>query len=346
MTNEKTAEKITALKNKAVEIQIDKATLDASLALLKGIDLSAAIVNVYVVKTTPSNKNKRFSKMCRLNCRDALKDQFRGYVTNCITPLEHVAELRDISTNQDNRAFYVEAGATDFGQAVNAIQAGNITAINSPTDLNQFNSYMIQLTYGEDQRNIYAYRYISSAWSLKNTAGSTLSLNMLSNELIAGVDTHPRFQISSNIDLVQAGDSIFVTNLKNFETAMNYHERLNEKKAEAVTALSGSNVVTTAAAQILSETIGTDKHLMRQLASVHAKGFYANDAWMTKLKTAADAVGTWLIRFDAAGNLIVDNDKDYVKELLTLLQNKRVETVVDHNVFDVDGELIPLTSGS
>jgi hypothetical protein len=324
-----------------VEVQLDQATLDANLALLKGIDLSAAVVNVYVIKTSPSNKNMRFPKIHRLNCQDALKSQFKGYITSCLTPLEHVAELRDITTNQDNRAFYVEAGATDFSQAVEVIQAGNITAINSPADLNQLNSYIIQLTYGTDQRSIYAYRYISKQWSIKNAAGSTLSFNVLGNELIAGVDVLPRFQVSENIDLIQFGDGIFVTNVKNFETAMNYHERLKEKKTEAAAALS-SSIITVTAASVLTQTIGNDKHLMRQLASVHAKGFYGDDVWMTKLKTAAETAGNWLIHFDQAGNLEVEDNKAYVKELLTLLQNKRVETVVDHQICDVDGELVAL----
>ncbi len=39
------------------------------------------------------------------------------------------------------------------------------------------------------------------------------------------------------------------------------------------------------------------------------------------------------------------NDKKYINELLTLLQNKRVKTVIDSQIFDVDGELIVLEDG-
>jgi len=47
---------------------------------------------------------------------------------------------------------------------------------------------------------------------------------------------------------------------------------------------------------------------------------------------------------DSNGSLELDADKAYIKELLPLLQNKRVETAVDHQVFDVDGRLIALGS--
>jgi hypothetical protein len=149
--------------------QRDQAVLDANLATLKGIDLSNAVVNVYVVKTSLDNKVKRFPEIKRLSCEGDLKAQFKGYVVNGITPLEHISELRDITTNQDNRAFYVESGATDFQQAVVAIQEGGITTIASAEALNKFNSYIIQLTYGANQQSIYAYRYVSTAWSVKNS---------------------------------------------------------------------------------------------------------------------------------------------------------------------------------
>jgi len=328
------------------EIKTDQITLDKNLALLKNIDLSSATINIYILETSLKNKNKRFPKINRLSCQDDLNTQFKNYVINGIAPLEHIAELRDITTNQDNRAFYVESGATDFAQAVDAIQAGGITVINSPSDLNAFNSYIIQLTYGKEQHNLYAYRYISTAWAVKNSVKGAFNLEILNNQLIAGFDPKPRFQISSNIDLIQAGDGVFITNLKNFESAMNYQERLKEKKTEAVSALCDNNIISTQAKDVLISTIGTDKHLMRQLASVYSKGFYSNKDWMAKLKQAAKAkeAKNWLIRFDSNGSLEVDADKAYIKELLTLLQNKRVETVVDHQVFDVDGELIALGS--
>jgi hypothetical protein len=325
-------------------VQIDQTVLDANLVTLKGIDLSNAVVNVYVVKTSLDNKIKRFSEIKRLSCEDDLKDQFKGYVVNGITPLEHISELRDITTNQDNRAFYVESGATDFQQAVDAIQEGGITPIASEAALNKFNSYIIQLTYGANQQSIYAYRYVSTAWSVRNSTKGTFNFEILNNQLTAGFDEQPRFQITSSIDLIQAGDGVFVTNLKNFESAMNYEERLKERKKDAVAALRSSNVITAEASYVLISTIGTDKHLMRQLASVYSKGFYSDSDWMVKLKTEADKAGDWLIRFDTDGKLEVEGDKAYIKELLILLQNKRVETVVDHKIFDVDGELIALGS--
>ncbi|MEI8706729.1 hypothetical protein [Pseudoalteromonas sp. B62] len=90
----------------------------------------------------------------------------------------------------------------------------------------------------------------------------------------------------------------------------------------------------------LTRVIGNDKYLMRQLASVHEKGHFTDDIWLAKLKIKSEEAGNWKIKFDESGKIIIDETKDYVKEVLTLLQNKRVITVVDEKMFDVDGEFI------
>ena len=81
---------------------------------------------------------------------------------------------------------------------------------------------------------------------------------------------------------------------------------------------------------------------MRQLASVHDKGFYNNKNWLSNLRAAAATAGNWKIQFDTNNKIIINNDKNYIKEVLTLLQNKRVKTVVDGVVMDVDGELVAI----
>jgi len=128
---------------------------------------------------------------------------------------------------------------------------------------------------------------------------------------------------------------------------MNYHERLKEKKSEAIAAMySENNLLVTSSKSTLEKVIGNDKFLMRQLASVHQKSYYNNDAWLTQLKNAAENAGNWKIKFDESGKIVVQDDKEYVKELLILLQNKRVKTVVDGYIYDVDGELIAVNTPS
>ena len=121
------------------------------------------------------------------------------------------------------------------------------------------------------------------------------------------------FQVTPYIDFIQFKDDMFIADIRQFEIAMNYHERLKEKKREAISALFASSAMISTSKDTLTNVIGNDKHLMRQLASVHEKGYYSNDIWLTKLKNVADEVGNWKIKFDDDGKILVEDNKNYVE---------------------------------
>jgi hypothetical protein len=322
------------------QIQLDQASLNHKLQALKNLGLDDAVVNLYVTKISTSNKEKRFVEVKRLNVHSDDKPLFKNYVTECIDGNEHICELKSINTTQDNRFFYVEKSVTDFSKMEALVTTGQIDFVTEKSELNSFNSYVIQLTFGEPEQSIFAFRYISGAWSANKTSGKFFGFNTFNNQLIVKIKEDPRFQITPYIDFLQYGHDVFIADIKQFETAMNFHERLKEKKVEAITALCASSAMLEVAKEPLTRVIGNDKYLMRQLASVHEKGHFADDIWLAKLKSKSEAAGNWKIKFDDSGKIMIDETKDYVKEVLTLLQNKRVITVVDEKMFDVDGEFI------
>jgi hypothetical protein len=324
------------------QLQLDQAVLNQKLQVLKGLDLSDAVINLYVTKVSTSNKGKRFVDVRRLKVHGNDKPRFKSYVTECISGNEHICELKSINTTQDNRFFYVEKSSTDFSQMEGLVTSGEIDFVTEQSELNNFNSYVIQLTFGESEQSIFAFRYISGAWSVNKTSGNFFGFSTINNELIVKIVEDPRFKITAYIDFIQFEDDVFIADIKQFETAMNFHERLKEKKVEAITALCNSSAMLDIAKDPLTKVIGHDKHLMRQLASVHEKGYFKNDIWLAKLKKVSETAGNWKIQFDDNGKIMMEENKEYVKELLTLLQNKRVKTVVDEIMFDVDGELIAL----
>ncbi len=321
---------------------IKQAELDLKLAALQKADLSSATVNIWVAKTLTTNKSKRFSEIKRLNVSNDAKAIFKSYVSECIQGHAHINELKTIHSVQDNRFFYVESAATDLTQLAEEISVKKLDTVKTEGELNKFNSYVIQLTFGKPEKSIYAYRYISGSWSAKQTYGKFLGFKKTANDLVVEIDNTTRFEITPYIDFIQYEEDVFIANVKKFETAMNFDERLKEKKNEAITAFCASKSLISGSEQIFKDAVGVDKHLMRQLASAHEKGYYADKAWLAKLKLAADTAGTWKIKFNTAGEIEVSNDKAYIKELLILLQNKRVRTVVDGIIGDVDGELIAL----
>ncbi|HGF7203326.1 Kiwa anti-phage protein KwaB-like domain-containing protein [Vibrio sp. S12_S33] len=329
-----------------VQQELDQASLDAKLVELQSLDLSEATVNLWVAKVKVGNKTKRFGEIKNLKIHSDYQDHFRQYVIECIRGNQHIEELRPITTIQDNRFFHVESSSTDLAQLKEKVESGQLATINQEAELNGYNSYVIQLTFGEPEVSIYAFRYIKGAWSLNNTSNKTLRPNFQDNQLVVEIDQSSKFQITPYIDFIQYNSDVFIADLAQFETAMNYHERLKEKKVEAITALGDSNAMNYSESSKLTAIVGEDKRLMRQLASVYDKQHFNNDIWLQKLRDAASEAGNWQIQFDANGKILVQETKEYVKELLVLLQNKRVKTVVDGLMFDVEGELIAIPEAS
>ncbi|WP_305421824.1 Kiwa anti-phage protein KwaB-like domain-containing protein [Photobacterium leiognathi] len=325
-----------------VQHEPDQASLDKKLADLRAIDLSKATVNLWVTNVKVSNKSKRFGDIKNLKVHSEYQEHFRQYVIHCIKGTEHIEELRPITTIQDNRFFYVESSSTDLTQLIEQVENGELTTITQETELNNYNAYVIQLTFDEPEKNIYAFRYIKGAWSLNNTANKTLRTSYQNNRLVVEIDQSNKFQITPYVDFIQYESSVFIADLTQFETAMNYHERLKEKKAETISALGKSFAMNADESNKLISIIGDDKRLMRQLASVYEKQHFNNELWLRKLRDAADEAGNWQIKFDDDGKIKVIEKKEYVKELLVLLQNKRVKTVVDGLMFDVEGELVTI----
>ena len=67
-----------AANDEVTQNQLDQAALDQKLQTLKGLDLNDAVTNVYVVKTSPDNKYKRFQKVMRLPCKATLQASLRS----------------------------------------------------------------------------------------------------------------------------------------------------------------------------------------------------------------------------------------------------------------------------
>lgn len=321
--------------------KIDQATLDLKLSKLNSLNIKDATVTIYVVEISKTNKNLRCKEAKLLQCNEELLLKFKKYVIDCIINNTQISPLTEIHTNQDNRFFHAYSSETDFPKILetlhplekNGADIGQIAKIN---ELNEYNAYVIEIYLGEDIPLLYGFRYISQGWSPKKSAGGFFKFN---HDMVASFDESPVFKVDSYLDFISYGDDLFIADCNRFEMAMQFKERLIERKIDTIIELKASDIFVAGDDEILSSAIGTDKHFLRQLSSVQQKGFYKNSIWIEKLKKEVKFAGNWLLELDALGKIIVKNEKSYIRELLTVLQNKRVETIVDKMVCDVDGEL-------
>lgn len=324
-------------------LHISQSDLALKLRTLQEISFeNSKCINIYVASLSTRNKKKRFVSIKRLRMSDEGLNKLAVNIKECISGASYIVEMRQSPTIEDNRLFYIEKNATDCIEFEKAIETSEIEYIENINELNEFNCYITQVVLQND-KSIYGYAYIGGTWSANKSTGSFLkSMIGLDGQFIIDINTERKFALKSQIDYLQYDDGVFISDVKNFETSMNFHERLIEKRDEALEKISSSKLISINTLQNLKNAVRSDKYLMRQLTSVHAKGYYADEIWLEKLRSAASNAENWRIKFDTTGDIIIEDDKEYIKEVLILLQNKRVQTIVDQNVFDVDGELVPI----
>jgi len=325
---------------------IEQAELDIRLERLKTLSIDDASLTVYVAKTnTDKTKKVRFSDIKELVVSEGMSEDLASYVKGKLDSFEHIIELTHVHTVQDNRFFHVPTVSTDFKDVVHAIPKEQPPKVSRIDELNKYNSYVIRMTFkvGEHYHNLWAFHYFAGAWSAKKTKSTKMDFSFVGGFLKADIDETPVFTITNEVDFIEYNGDLFICNVGKFETATNYQARLKESAKSSVNNLFDSPAMKATDKFKFINTMGEDKHLMRQLASVEEKALYKDPVWLGKLKTAADSAQNWKIDFDENGKIIVKEDKEYIKEILVLLQNKRVMTVVDKKVFDVDGELIPVS---
>ncbi|EHH0750531.1 Kiwa anti-phage protein KwaB-like domain-containing protein [Vibrio vulnificus] len=328
------------MSNNAVE----QAELQFRLDRLKGLALENATARIYVVKTnTGKNAKTRFGNIKELSVSPKMLDDLSQCVTKKIEAYQHIIELKHIHTVQDNRFFHVPTHITDFTQVVDLIPSSDIPMVTTIEELNKYNSYVVRITFknADVYENLWGFHYFAGAWSAKQTKSKRMSFDFMANALQVDIDVTPVFTLSEEVDYIEYDGDIFICNVGTFETTTNYQERLKEIATSSINNLFASQAMKQTDKLKFINTVGNDKHLMRQIASVEQKAHYKNELWMNQLKKEAENAKTWKIKFEN-NRILIEEDKEYIKEVLTLLQNKRVMTVVDKQVCDVDGELIPI----
>ncbi|MFS1461289.1 Kiwa anti-phage protein KwaB-like domain-containing protein [Vibrio lentus] len=324
-----------------------QAQLDLRLEALKELELSDAELQIYVIKTNvKKTAANRFVEIRQLVIDSEMAKDLKGAIQECINGKDHILELPLVHTIQDNRFFQVGTSTTDFGFATEWIRNNPVLKIGKLDELHKYNSYVVRLIFKDTNNNYYnlwGYHYFSNSWSASKSPSKRIRIKDLTNGVLtASIDKSPSFTMTDKIDFIEFNGSIFIADVGKFETSMNYQERLKELNESSTNKLFASASMKASDKATFKAVISNDKHLMRQVASVGHKGHFEDPVWMEKLRTKAKQFSDWKIEFDDDKKIVIKEDKAYIKELLTLLQNKRVMTLVDGKVCDVDGELIPV----
>ncbi|WP_318452625.1 Kiwa anti-phage protein KwaB-like domain-containing protein [Photobacterium leiognathi] len=126
-------------------------------------------------------------------------------------------------------------------------------------------------------------------------------------------------------------------NVSAFEVMLDYTARLIDTKVEAIDEIVTCNIINDA--DELNSAIGTNKIFMKELATAKRKGFYKEEGFLENLTHEVVGNKHGNLQFNDDKTIKIINDKNYIKELLIFLNEKRVTTLVLKKLQDVSGNL-------
>jgi hypothetical protein len=295
------------------------------MAHLRQTDFKPWIATLWLVKRRLVAQVARYSVL-RVDADKKLLSRLKSAVTGRINAKNYKLEEYDFLTaDQDDQIFTIDSSETDFVAIQAEIDKGlSNKKVEKYEDLLDSWAYVVKLTY--DESAVYGLRKISTlnrATKIKGVASALFidkQLTDLEDEKIFTLDTH--------IDFFAYEGTTFITNKKEFESALNFRDGM-EKNRDVVldefVALKVFNDV-----EPIRKSVGANLHLLRKISSIQKSGYYKSPQYLIDL-IKVNEERNWGLTVE---NGIIIVNEDNVELVLTLLNNGRLESPINHEVFD------------
>jgi len=203
---------------------------------------------------------------------------------------------------------------------------GSECRVNNEKELMNATGYVIKIQSGDEV--VYAFKKTTASWKTSKVKSSRWAF--FNGECMVGISQEAVFQIYKNVDFICYGDTVFISDKKSFESAMNYKDSMVDRRDIAVKDLEESKAFS--GVEVIRDFVGQDMRYLRSISSILDKGFYKLPAFMKRLK-AKNAERGWGIQIDDDGKIIPTEDK--MPDLFRLLNDFRLYSELSHKIYDV-----------
>ena len=300
--------------------------LEKLLKRLKKYNFAKAQATFWILKRAGKPNSPTYSALY-VNTELALQQKLVRIVSDAIEQANLVKPYDYYTADMaEDEVLALKADEIGFDQIQATVDLGSDAPhVENANQLNDSWAYLIDLEVGGT--HVRAVHKIVGGWALKKRS---LSVKVLFSKttLIDYEDAHV-FQLEKKIDFVTFDGIAFILDKSKFESVMNFRAGMERKKDELLTHLGEMKLVTDPNA--MRDGIGTNIHLLRRAASVRKNAYYQDDKFVKELKQVCDKHG-WNVKWQN-GQIIVTPDN--VGIILTLLNNDRLQSPVNNEIFDV-----------
>jgi hypothetical protein len=262
----------------------------------------------------------------RVDVDKKLQDKLKKAVTGKIQDTDYrFEEYNFLTADQDNRVFTIESGDTDFVKIQAEVEKGlENRKVEKYEDLLDSWAYVVKLEY--DGNIVYGSRKINKF--TRATKISSISYFIYENQRLVDLEDKKVFTIDTHIDFFVYNGTAFITNKKEFESAMNFREGMEKNRDEVLDAFAAMKVFSDV--EPIRQGIGSNLHLLRKISAIRKSGYYKDESYLKNLLKLNQEKG-WGLRVEK-GVIVVDETT--VELVLKLLNNDRLESPINQEMFD------------
>jgi hypothetical protein len=151
------------------------------------------------------------------------------------------------------------------------------------------------------------------------------------NNVLVDIDQKQVFQVDGKVDFISYQDTMFILDKGNFETVLNFRDGMVKIREEFVAILSKLTYFENPA--YINELVGDNVVLLRKLSQAKKSAYYSDATYMASLMNVVKNKN-WPLEISGDGKIIISRDS--VELVLRLLNNGRLESLINHEEFYVD----------
>lgn len=293
---------------------------------LKKSDTQKWFLTLWMVKHRVLREEASYSAL-RVNADDKLKKRLKSIVTSKIDQKNYKIEpYRFVSEDQDEQLLTIDTAETDFAKIQAEIEKNTkAEAAKNFSDLLNSWAYVIQLQHGDKQ--LFALRKISRLSRAKKV--NSLTSLLFEDHMLVDLEDKPVFTIDSHIDFFVYAGVTFITNKKEFESALNFRKGMEANRDSVINEIEALKRFTDIAP--FRKVIGSSIRMLRKVSMIQKSAYYKDPDFMKKL-IAQNKKEDWNLAITKDGRIEVTEDN--VELILTLLDNARLRSPINQEVFD------------
>lgn len=302
------------------------AKIAKKLTHLRQTDFKPWAMTLWLVKRHLDIHKLAHYSVLRVDVDKKLQNKLKKAVTDRVQSGDYKLEPYDFLTaDQDNQIFTIESSETDFTKIQGEIDKGLTNhKVEKYEDLLDSWAYVVKLEH--DGSVVYGVRKINKFTQAAKV--QSVSYFLFEDKKLVDLEDKKIFAIDTHIDFFAYDGTTFITNKKEFESALNFREGMEKNRdvilAEFIEMKVFSDI------EPIRKMVGSNLHLLRKMSSIQKSAYYKDKKFLKELHERNKEKG-WNLTIHNGVIVIDETNVDFV---LKLLNNERVESQINHEVFD------------